>query len=71
MMSMNLPINLVTNASFIEYWGTKSYKTQTWIQLMAETFKAADVERAALAQEGPWTARTDSIRGYARINIYA
>lgn len=64
-------VNLNTNRPFISQHGADSYKKATWIRMMADTFKEADKQRNALtSQEGPWTARTDNIQRYARVDVY-
>ena len=45
------------------------YERATWLRVMAEAFSATDEERRALVEQGPWTARTDSIERFSRIDI--
>lgn len=63
-------VNLNTNMPFISQYGADSYKKATWISMMGKSFKEADVQRKALVENGPWTARTDSIQRYSKVDVY-
>jgi hypothetical protein len=45
------------------------WRATTWISMMGAAFKEADIQRAQLVQNGPWTARTTNVQRYA-IDIY-
>lgn len=63
-------VNLDTNMPYISHMGADSYKKATWIKMMATTFDEADKQRNALTTQGPWTARTNNIQRYARVDVY-
>lgn len=54
-------------ASSPETWMAQSmWKADIWLNMMVESFKGADVDRADLTRNGPWTARTKTVQQYAR-----
>lgn len=52
------------------YMASQMYEIKTWGNMMAVAFETADVERKALVENGPWTAKTDSLARYMSIDMY-
>ncbi|HOY64168.1 MAG TPA: hypothetical protein PLK80_13715 [bacterium] len=59
------------SAAQITWMAGGLYKSATWLRVMAEAFKSIDENRRPLIEQGPWTARTDSIQRFSRFDSYA
>lgn len=62
---------MISTSSDLVFLAAPMWNAATWISMMGEAFKVADRERAELAVNGPWTARTGNIQRYARVDVYA
>ncbi|MEW6201634.1 MAG: hypothetical protein AB1546_06650 [bacterium] len=63
--------DMIPASSYEVYMAAGLWKSTTPMKMMRAAFEAADKERAALVQNGPWTARTDRLERYAVVNTYA
>jgi hypothetical protein len=55
---------------FIQWQGTKSFETATWIYMMAEAFKGAEATSKALAENGSWMNDTVSLERWSTVDVY-
>jgi len=63
--------DMIPASSYEVYIAAGLWKSATPLQMMRTAFEVMNKERAALVQNGPWTARTNSLERYAVVNTYA